>query len=345
MDLARDSGRRQLSLHGDRGAAVMGLSAMAGMPAMIELAGVSLLRPFWVLVLPLLVVVGVLALKRAARPGDWQSRIQPEMLTALTALGRVETARTTGKTVLPLVIAGLVVLALTGPAVEKRRAQTFRNLYGVVFVIYVSGSMTRDASWTSMVTMARAGVSVLGSRPAALVVYAGDSYLASPLTTDHVQLGQTMSLLDDKTVPDRGNRPGLALQRAAQILTQAEIMAGNVVLMTDGAGLGPDTALAARAVRDITARGARLWVVQAATSVSGEVDPTRPEALRRLADLGAGQLYTQDQVADFMADLKAADAQHLQRQDLQLLLLTDVGRYLLLFALLPALLFFRKERV
>lgn len=309
---------------------------------MIELAGVSVLRPLWGLVIPLLIVVAVVRLRRAARPGDWQSRIQPEILTALNALGRVETARASAKSVLPLVIAGTIALALTGPAVEQSRAQTFRNLDGVVFVMDVSGSMSRDPSWTSVVTMARAGVGVLGSRPAALIVYAGDSYLASPLTTDHVQLGQTISLLDDKTVPDRGNRPGLALQQAAQVLKQAEILSGNVVLMTDGAGLGPNTV---QAVRDITALGARLWVIAAPTTVSGEDDPTRPEALRQLVELGGGQLYIPEQVADFMADLDAADAQRLERRDLQLLLLTDVGRYLLLFALLPALLFFRKERI
>ncbi len=309
---------------------------------MIELAGVSVLRPLWALVIPLLIVVAVVRLRRAARPGDWQSRIQPEILTALNALGRVETAQASAKSVLPLVIAGTIALALTGPAVEQSRAQTFRNLDGVVFVMDVSGSMSRDPSWTSVVTMARAGVGVLGSRPAALIVYAGDSYLASPLTTDHVQLGQTISMLDDKTVPDRGNRPGLALQQAAQVLKQAEILSGNVVLMTDGAGLGPNTM---QAVRDITALGARLWVIAAPTTVSGEEDPTRPEALRQLVELGGGQLYTPEQVGDFMADLDAADAQRLERRDLQLLLLTDVGRYLLLFALLPALLFFRKERI
>lgn len=308
---------------------------------MTGLADIVFLRPLWVLAVPVALALMVLSLRRSARLGDWQSGIAPHLLTAMTSLGRIEAGRGHLTAALPFVVAAFVAVALSGPAVERRGAQTFRNLDGVVFVMDVSGSMTRDASWPAVVNMARAGLSQLGSRPAALIVYAGDSYLASPLTADHLQLGQSVSLLDDATVPDLGNRPTLALRMAADVLEDASILSGEVVLMTDGAGVSPDTI---RAAERIAGLGASLSVVSAPTTVPGEYLPTFA-TLETLAHVGNGAVYTIGDVATFMRDLKSGARDRLQRQDLKLLLLFDYGRYLLILALLPALLFFRRESV
>lgn len=308
---------------------------------MITIGDIIFLRPLWALVLPAVVLFAVLSLRRSTRPGDWQARIEPHLMATLTALGRVESGRSGWMTALPFLVAGLIVIALIGPAIEQRSAQTFRNLDGVVFVVDVSGSMTQDDSWPAVITMARAGLSVLGSKPAALVVYAGDSYRAVPLTTDHMQLGQTVSVLDADTVPDPGNRPALALSQAGDMLEEAQILAGDVVLLSDGAGVGP---AALREAERITRLGARLSVVIAKTSVAngGAGDPV---ALETLARVGGGSVYGVDDVTLFMDDLGRADSRRLERQDLQLLLLTDFGRYLLVLALIPALLFFRRDKV
>ncbi|MCY0096493.1 vWA domain-containing protein [Hoeflea ulvae] len=258
----------------------------------------------------------------------------------MAALGRVETGRRRLGSSVPFLVAGAVVLALAGPAVQRREAQTFRNLDGVIFVIDVSGSMVRDESWPKLVNVARAGLSVLGSKPAALIVYGGDSYLASPLTTDHVQLGQAVSLLDEDTMPDRGNRPALALGRAADVLQAADILAGDVVLMTDGEGLDANALRAAQRIADI---GGRLSVVVSRTTVS-DAPPVGQATFDTFARVGGGKVYDTGDLEAVMADFGETSAARLERQDLQLLLLVDYGRYLLFLALLPALMFFRRER-
>ncbi|MEO1138377.1 MAG: VWA domain-containing protein [Pseudomonadota bacterium] len=297
------------------------------------------LRPIWFLALLIIAALAVLWFRRAGRPGDWQTQIQPELMAAMTRLGRMERGSRSVVSVLPFAIVGLVCLALTGPAIGTKSANTFRNLDGVVFVMDVSGSMTRDPVWPAIITMARGGLSELGSKPAALVVYAGDSYIASPLTTDHEQLGQTIALLDEKTVPDKGNRPALALADAADLLEQAQILAGDVIWLTDGAGAGPQVK---KTVDRIESLGARLSVVAAQTSVGG-TEPLDHEAFEALA--GDGQVYATDDIRAFMNDVGRADATRLERQDLQLLLLEDMGRYLLFLALLPLLVMFRREAV
>lgn len=298
------------------------------------------LRPLWVLALPVLGAALIWRYRQVGRPGDWQAQIQPHLLSAMSAMGRVELGRSKLSAAYPFLIAIIVVVALMGPALQKRGAETFRNLDGVVFVVDVSGSMVQDAAWPKFVNMARAGLSVLGSKPAALIVYAGDAYLASPLTTDHQQLGQTISLLDAQTVPDRGNRPVLALEQAADVLMHADILAGDVVFFTDGESLGPE---AFNAVARITSLGGRLSVVAAQTTVSAPTQDNTAQ-LDALAEVGDGRVYAVDDLRQIMADLEDGSDARLKEQALRLLFLMDYGRYLLFFALFPALMFFRRER-
>ena len=306
---------------------------------MTGLGDVLLLRPVWFVAVPLVLALMVWRLRRAGQAGDWGAVIAPHLMAAMARMGRVAPGGGPTALAAPFLIAAVVALALTGPGASRPAAQTFRNLDGVVFVIDVSGSVTRDASWPALVNMARAGLSVLADRPAALIVYAGDSYLAAPLTTDHLQLGQTISLLDADTVPDRGNRPALALSRAADLLQEAAILRGEVLLFTDGQGLGPDVL---QATDRIAEQGARLSVVHAETTVSGAALPGQAE-LEGLAQIGGGAVYFTGDLAAFMRALSPQGATRLERQDLRLLLVVDYGRYLLLFALLPALLLFRRE--
>lgn len=304
------------------------------------LGDISLLRPFWLLALPLIIGFAIWSMRRRAALGDWGAHIEPHLMEAMRALGKVDTAGASRLRHLPFWVAGGIALALTGPAFERGDGQTFRNLDGVIFVVDVSPSMTRDALWPRALTSIQAGLSTLGTKPAALIVFAGDSYLASALTLDHLQLSQTAALLDDKTVPDRGSRPGLALAQAAELLRGAQILAGDVVLLSDGDGFGPD---AMRAAADIRAAGGRLSVVQIATTVSAQsLVPTAQ--FEALAEQGGGAVYGVDQLEQLRMTLAETADKRLGRQDFQLLFWRDYGRYLLLLALIPAAALFRREQ-
>lgn len=306
---------------------------------MSALADIAFLRPLWALAVPAIVALAVLSSRRAARIGDWSRRIDPHLMRAMAALGRVDRGAGRWGGLAPFVVAGLAALALTGPALERGDGRTFRNLDGVVFAIDVSGSMTRDARWPAAVAMARAGLSALGTKPAGLIVYGGDAYDASALTTDHLQLGQTISLLDEETAPDRGARPALALRRAAAALERAAVLAGDVVLVTDGGGFGPEALVEAEAIARM---GGRLSVVRAETTVADQAPPPRA-AFEALARVGGGAVYDLDQAEALMATLAGTADRRLEAQEFRLLFWTDYGRWLLLLALIPAATFFRRE--
>lgn len=289
----------------------------------------TLLRPEWLLALLPLALAARLFWSRRSGIGAWEAIADPALLGAMTALGHVERAQSRRPFFAAFAAMALAVVALAGPAMERRDAPSFRNLDGVLFVVDASASVTEDARWPQMLTMGRFGLSALGSRPGGLIVYAGDAYSAIDMTHDHLQLGQTLSLIAPDTVPDKGSRPERGLELAASLLRQAEVIAGDVVLFTDGAGLGSNSRNAAL---EIARLGARLSVV---TPVAGAAAIGHAEA-------GAGRVFTLEET-EALGDWLSDDARRrLERRSFPLLIWADFGRYVLILALLPLLLLFRR---
>ncbi|MFK7762462.1 MAG: VWA domain-containing protein [Roseobacter sp.] len=293
----------------------------------------TLLRPWWLVGLLILIPIGWWLHGRRGGLGDWQKAVDPVLMQAMLALGRVDSNANRAPLWAMLATVTITLFALAGPAVERREAVSFRNLDGVLFVIDTSPSVTEDPRWPQMLTMGRFGISALGTRPGGLIIFAGDAYVATDMTLDHTQLGQTLSLLSAETVPDPGSRPARGLSLAADMLAGAEIIAGDVVLFTDGTGLGSETL---RLAEQITQTGARLSLV-ALNSVDA--------AFETHAAVGKGAVFTLAQT-DALSDWLAHSTRtRLEAQDFPLLFWKDLGRYVLLLALLPLLLLFRRQDV
>ncbi|MFK7880716.1 VWA domain-containing protein [Roseobacter sp.] len=292
---------------------------------------VTLLRPLWLLALPVLAGFGWWLYTRRGGLGDWQRATDPALLRAMQALGRVDNNASRAPLLAMLAAVALTVLALAGPAVERRDTLSFRNLDGVIFLVDASASVIEDARWPQMLTMGRFGLASLGTRPGGLIVFAGDAYIATDMTLDHLQLGQTLSLIDAQTVPDPGSRPERALMMASELLETAEIIAGDVILLTDGAGLG---ASSLQAAARISAQGARLSLVSLSQSDA---------AFATHAATGEGKVFTLDET-DALADWLSESARtRLEAQNYPLLFWKDMGRYVLVLALFPLLTLFRRQ--
>ncbi|WP_372571819.1 VWA domain-containing protein [Ruegeria jejuensis] len=292
---------------------------------------ITLLRPLWLLCLPVLCGFGWWLWSRSGGFGEWDRAANPVLMRAMAALGRID-ARANRRPLIALLLAvGICILALAGPAIERRDALSFRNLDGVLFVVDASTSVTDDPRWPQMLTMGRFGVSALGTRPGGIIVYAGDAYVATDMTADHRQVGQTFSLIDAQTVPDRGSRPERALALAGQLMHEADVLAGDVVLFTDGAGLGPDSLQEAAALVEA---GTRLSLVSLGDATAG---------METHASLGGGAVFTLEQT-DGLQEWLASDARmRLEQADYPVLFWRDMGRYLLVLALVPLLLLFRRD--
>ena len=135
----------------------------------------------------------------------------------------------------------------------------------------------------------------------ALLVYAGQAFTVTPLTDDSETIKSQLNALDSNIMPVAGNRTDRALERALELLKQAGMRRGHVLLITDEAD--PDRA--GVSVRRLRNEGYRLSVLGVGTrhgapvllpdggflqGKDGEiVIPVLDEsALRRLAAAGGG---------------------------------------------------------
>lgn len=307
---------------------------------MTALDGLALLRPWWLLAAPAALLLGLAASRRVAGLAAWEKAVDPGLMRALERLGWVVPGGGRGVWLVPL-LAVILALALSGPARESRDGAAFRNLDGLVLVVDLSRSMAEGGRLDEALTAARVVARRAGSRPAALVVYAGDAYLASAFTTDRDALGALVAALDGQTVPDEGSRPERALSLARGLMEQARIVRGDVVLISDGGGVGPAALRAASALDERGVRVSTLFTPQAGAPIGAP--PAERSAAEALARVGGG--FTAD-VLDPLAFADAVSGRRAERvadSELSLLLWTDYGRWLLLGALLPALALFRRR--
>ncbi|GLS42419.1 VWA domain-containing protein [Methylobacterium brachythecii] len=307
----------------------------------MSLDAYALLRPLWLLAIPVIALLTLRAAWRSAPLGDWVKAVDPALMAMLSRRGAVLGGRRQANVVAALA-AGLIALALTGPAFERPDATTFRNLDATVVVLDLSRSVTEGGHFKEARQAAEAVALAAGSRSIALVIYAGDAYTAVSPTTDRDSIGTTLFALDSDTVPDRGSHPERGLTLARKILGEANVVAADVVLISDGDGIGQAAEREAAAIRD------KGWHLHALFVPAGKALPPgtpRPDraALDRLASQGSGRVADVASAEPVLDRVGASTAQHLAAGGYSVLAFQDLGRWLLLLALLPALALFRRS--
>lgn len=296
---------------------------------MIEALGYLWLRPVWWGLIPAALVLGVVMVRRSGHLGAWEHAVDPEVLSALRKMGRVAPGGTM-RQILPACVLGALAIALAGPAVERRENVGYRNLDAVVLVLDLSPSVTNGTRLFDALTSARLVAEAAGTRQTALVIFAGEAYLAAPFSTDARALSDTLSLLDAKTMPVTGSRPEAALALARKILESSEILAADIVFFSDGEALTP------AALGEAMALNARGWPVST-LHVPGD-DPAGAGALSALATAGGGVLADLDDPFPVVRKVVNRPIERLAASGYAMLVLDDFGRYLLFLALIPAFL-------
>lgn len=306
---------------------------------MIE--SLTLLRPLWFLALPIVAVLALRAAWRSAPLGDWSKAVDPHLMALFARSGALLGGRRQANLAAALA-AGVLALALTGPAIERPEAATFRNLDATVVVLDLSRSVTEGGRFKEARQAAQSVAEAAGTRSLALIVYAGDAYTALSPTNDRETLATTLFALDADTVPDRGSHPERGLALARRTLAEANVVAADVVLISDGDGIGQAAEREAAAIRDRGWQLHALFVPAAKALPPGAPRPDRA-ALDRLAGAGGGRAADIDNPQAVLDRVGASTAQHLAAGGFGVLAFADFGRWLLLLALVPALLLFRRS--
>ena len=156
----------------------------------------------------------------AASGANWLARLRP-ILPALRILAII-----------------LVIIAIARPRTTEENSKT-RSAEGIdiVMAVDVSGSMlARDLKPNRLEALKQVAGDFIQERPndrIGLVVYAGESYTQTPLTSDHKIIEESLKSLQNGLIQD-GTAIGMGLATAVNRLKDSKAKSKVIILLTDG---------------------------------------------------------------------------------------------------------------
>lgn len=269
------------------------------------------LRPWWFLALaPALLLLAALWRSRA-EGSAWQAVIDRQLLARLWLEPPGVRSR------LPLLILGLgwllAILALAGPVWERQPEPVWRSQASRILILDLSASM--DAADLAPSRLERARFKIMdilkktGEGRTGLVVFAGEPHIVVPLTADGDTITNLLSALRTDIVPAVGDAGAPALQLATDLLEQAGVTHGDLLLLSDGLS---DPAAALGVARSMPDRGHRLSVLGVGTTQGAPV-PGRDGGFIGMAALNPAPLMELARAGGGAFSLLSADDRDLGR--------------------------------
>lgn len=226
------------------------------------LADFRLLRPWWLLALPVVAWLAW-AWRRRRDAGAWETAVDPQLRAHLL---EPVPGRRRWLARWPWVGATLAILALAGPSWRVSPQPVWETKAPLVIAFDLSPSMLADDLPPSRLARARARLAALlnGRRggEVGLVVYAGDAYTVAPLTEDPANVAVFLDALEPGIMPGdpvASADAARAIDRGARLLQQAGFGRGEILLVSGS----PTNASAATAAARASAAGYRVSVLEA----------------------------------------------------------------------------------
>ncbi len=194
------------------------------------------LRPWWLLALVPAVVLALTLWYQKHRARQWQQIVAPELLKYLLD---GQTTRINPFYLLVLLVSWVIAcIAMAGPSWEKRPVAVEKNQQALVIMLDLSPSMMSEDLKPSRLVRARLKlIDLLRERKdgqTALLVYAGDVHVVTPLTDDVETIINIIPALHPNVMPAEGSNTEAAVERGLKLLKDAGIPQGDLLLMTDG---------------------------------------------------------------------------------------------------------------
>ncbi len=194
------------------------------------------LRPWWLLTLAPVIVVALLLWYQKHTARSWQQIVAPELLHYLLD---GQTTRIRPWQLIALLFAWIIsCIALAGPSWEKRPVAVEQNQQALVLLLDLSPSMMSEDVKPSRLVRARLKIADLlrlrKDGQTALLVYAGDVHVVTPLTDDTETINNIIPALHPNIMPAQGSNTEAAVARGIELLKNAAITQGDLLLITDG---------------------------------------------------------------------------------------------------------------
>lgn len=273
---------------------------------MSALADFHFLRPAWLLAVLALPLAGLVVRRVHGRTGAWRAAIDAHLLPHLIDAPAVRT-----RSLAPWLAAlawTLACIALAGPAWERESLPLYRNSAARVIAIELAPTMLAADLKPTRLARARHKINDIldASRDmqTALVGYAGDAFVAAPLTDDVNTVRNLVDALEPGVMPVVGNATERAIEEARRLITQAGLTRGELIILADAT-----SSAALAAARAARAQGLTVSVLGVGTVAGAPVPlpqggflqdsggnivlPKLDEAaLRALAEAGGGRYAT-----------------------------------------------------
>ena len=195
------------------------------------------LEPLWFLALIPLAGLLWFAFKNNTDSKAWKKIIDHRLLPLLLQ-GEDKNTHKLPKGILAFVWL-VAVIALADPVWEKIPRPVFQTNAARVLVLDLSNSMLIDDVKPSRLARARFKIEDILSREeegqTGLVLFAGEAFVASPLTRDTETIRSILKVLTPQIMPAQGSRLDLGLIKAHELLKQSGIVNGQVLVIADGA--------------------------------------------------------------------------------------------------------------
>ncbi|MEM7210912.1 MAG: hypothetical protein AAF479_03305 [Pseudomonadota bacterium] len=179
----------------------------------------------------LVVLRGGYAAGVAALPGQWPLAIDLPLQRVLAR--RMPPVRRDWQRWIMFGCWMLLVAAVSRPYLDTEGPAPIANLAGRVIVIDLGGdALLADQKLAASALLARKDI------PTAIVAATSDAYTAVPLTLDRYQIERYLQVLEPELMPTGGQSLALGIAHGENMLTDAGVLAGQVVLLTGGTAPG-----------------------------------------------------------------------------------------------------------
>ncbi len=287
------------------------------------------IRPAWLWALLPLALLLWLGWRYGQRSRGWQGVVDPRLLPWLL-VGQGGRGR-----LWPLafwaLLGVLTIVSLAGPSWRQLPTPVYQRSSALIVALDLSASMNAQDIKPSRIARARLKlIDLLKQRQrvsgqTALIAFAGTAYTVTPLTDDVRTIESLVSSLTPEIMPAQGSRVDRAIDKAKELLVNAGLQRGDLLLITDGMSRAAEARL-----QGMDFGGLRISVMAVGTPEGAPIPDARggfvkdrkgdiviarldEQPLQQLAARGGG-IYTRMRIDD--ADLKAL--QDLIEQPLQL---------------------------
>ena len=193
------------------------------------------LRPEWFYALIPAVLIFIIIRLRQGTASSWEKTIDPALLPYLLE----DHVSTASKVPRFLILFGwiIAVIALAGPVWEKTPQPVHEREDALVILFDLSRSMyATDVKPNRLVRARRKLLDLLEQRTegvTALVVYAGDAHIVSPLTDDAKTIAELIPAVSPEIMPAPGSQLAPALGLAKTLFEDAGMGSGRILIITD----------------------------------------------------------------------------------------------------------------